>query len=161
MRKSPWSPIGERGDFFCFCSEKVSQKLDRTFLKRWRTFSKSLWCFGKFSLTNLMMRLDAWADFPWRVFVFVKARFSSLLLHLFSILSANLQRDYKVLIFSEMKFQIICNSRKLSATCCFVLVLDWLILVADVAEWYQSICNIIYLRYRLLGECCRCVCRYG
>ena len=44
----------------------------RSFLKRWRTFWKSLWCFLENSLTNSWMRLGALESLPWRVCLFVK-----------------------------------------------------------------------------------------
>ena len=46
----------------------IGEKLDRTFLKRWRTFWKSPWCFDKNSLTNLSMCLDTFTCASRRVF---------------------------------------------------------------------------------------------
>ena len=37
---------------------KAFSKASRTFLKRWRTFWKTSWCFDKNSLTNRLVRLD-------------------------------------------------------------------------------------------------------
>ena len=66
--------LSSKISFRCFAlfSKKwlkiIGEKLDRTFLKRWRTFWKSPWCFDKNSLTNLSMCLDTFTCASRRVF---------------------------------------------------------------------------------------------
>ena len=54
----------------------IAHKLDRAFLKRWRTFSKSSWCFSKLSLTNQTIRLDRLLYALWRMTEFALACWS-------------------------------------------------------------------------------------